>query len=162
MINFSFSIDGVEAFNRGFNRVEEAITDFRSVWPNVAKEFYAIEAGQFKSEGAQGASGKWAPLSPAYAKYKAKAFPGGPILQATRSLFDSLTSPDALASIFRLDRDEMVLGSKAEGAVYHQRGTSRMPARPPISLMQEDKRRMQKAIQVGLIEFTRRAGFQVN
>lgn len=159
---FSFLIDGVPEFDRAFNRIEQIITDFRSIWPNVAKEFYAIEVGQFGSEGAKGASGKWAALSPAYAKYKAKAFPGQPILRATESLFDSLTSPDALASIFRIDRDEMVLGTSHEGAIYHQRGAGKMPKRPPISLTTEDKRRMQKAIQLGLIEFTRRAGFQVN
>jgi phage gpG-like protein len=56
----------------------------------------------------------------------------------------------------------MTLGTKHEAAVYHQRGGGRLPARPPLSLTEDDKRRMQKAIQLGLIEFTRRAGFQVN
>lgn len=159
---FTFSIDGVPEFDRGFSRVEQTLTDFRSVWPNVAKEFYAIEAGQFGSEGAKGASGKWAALSPAYAKYKAKAFPGLPILRATESLFDSLTSPDAAASIFRVEQDAMTIGTKQEGAIYHQRGTGRMPARPPISLTAEDKRRIQKSIQLGLVDIIRRTGFSVN
>lgn len=162
MVRFTFDIDGVPAFDRGFNRISETISDFRSIWPNVAKEFYAIEAGQFRSEGARGASGKWAPLSPAYLKYKAKAFPGAPILQATRSLVDSLTSPNALDSIFRPERDELIIGTQREGAVYHQRGAGKMPARPTISFTDPDKRQIQKAIQVGLIAFTRRAGFQVN
>lgn len=157
MIRFYAEIDGIPALDRAFNRIEEIITDFRSVWPEVARTFYAIEQGQFGSEGARGASGKWAPLSPAYAKYKAKAFPGMPILQATTSLFDSLTSPDAPDSIFRLERDEMVIGTQREGAVYHQR-----LGRPPISLTDEDKRKIQKSIQLGLIDFTRRAGFRVD
>lgn len=154
--HFSIEIEGVEVFSRAFNRLESGIDDFRSIWPNVAKEFYAIEHEQFESEGSHGASGKWAPLSPAYKRWKETHFPGQPILKLTNSLYESLTSPDAGASIFRIDRDEMTLGSKEPYAVVHQRG-----GRPPISLNQDDKRRIQKAIQVGLVEFTRRAGFQV-
>lgn len=161
MIHFSAEVLGVEVLNRGFNRIEEHISDFRNIWPNVAREFYAIEREQFQSQGAHGASGRWAPLSPAYAKYKAIAFPGQPILRADNLLFESMTSPDALDSIFRMDDRELTIGTQREGATAHQRGRGRMPARPIISLTESDKRRIQKSIQRGLIEFTRRAGFQV-
>lgn len=161
MIRFSAEVLGVEVLNRGFNRIEEHISDFRNIWPRVAQEFYTIEVQQFQSQGAHGASGRWAALSPAYAKYKAIAFPGQPILRATTGLFESMTSPDALDSIFRMDAQEMTIGTQREGATAHQRGSGRMPARPIISLTEADKRRMQKAIQKGLVEFTRRAGFQV-
>ncbi len=161
MIRFSATVEGVEVLNRGFSRIEEFISDFRSVWPNVAKEFYAIEHEQFASQGAHGASGKWAALSPAYSKYKAIKFPGQPILRATNSLYESLTSPDALDSIFRMDAQQMTIGTQREGARAHQRGTRRMPARPPISFTEADKRRIQKSIQAGLVKFTRQAGFNV-
>lgn len=161
MINFSASVDGVETFNRAFNRVESYVSDFRNMFPLIAKEFYAIEKSQFDSQGAKGSSGKWAPLSPVYAKYKAKAFPGQPTLHATRSLYDSMTSPDALDSIFRIDAREMTIGTQREGARAHQRGTSRMPARPIIAMTESDKRGIQKAIQANLVQFTRRLGFEV-
>jgi phage gpG-like protein len=160
--HFSFSLDGVEVFNRAFNRIDQLISDFRSIWPNVAREFYAIEADQFGSEGAKGASGKWAPLSPAYKKWKDTHFPGEPLLRLHRPLVESLTSPDALGSIYRLDADEMTLGSKVEYATAHQRGGGNLPARPPISFTTEDKRKLQKSIQSGLVRFTRQAGFQVD
>lgn len=159
---FTLSIDGVEEFNRGFSRVEHIITDFRSIWPNVATEFYAIEAGQFESEGKKGASGKWAPLSPAYKKWKARTHPDQPILYLESALSESLTDPEAPGAVYRLEQDEMVLGSTVEYAVAHQRGAGFLPARPPISLTDEDKRRMQKAIQLGLVDVIRRAGFSVN
>lgn len=161
MLHFVGEIQGVEVLNRAFNRIEEHISDFRNIWPAVAQEFYAIEVQQFQSQGAHGASGRWAPLSPAYAKYKAVAFPGQPILRADNLLFESMTSPDALDSIFRMDAQELTIGTQREGATAHQRGSGRMPARPIISLTEADKRRVQKAIQRGLVEFTRRAGFQV-
>lgn len=162
MVKFSAEILGVEVLNRAFNRVEEHISDFRQVFRGVPNVFYAIEAKQFGTQGGSGASGKWAALSPAYAKYKAKAFPGMPILQATTSLVDAMTSPDAPDSIFRMDANELVLGTQREGATAHQRGSGKMPARPIISFTEEDKRQITKAIQAELVQFTRRLGFQVD
>lgn len=161
MLRFSAEVLGVEVLNRSFNRIDEYISDFRGIWPAVAAEFYAIEEGQFASEGAKGASGKWAPLSPAYKAWKVKNFPGEPILKLYHPLYESLTSPDAGDSVYRLEEQEMVLGSRTPYATAHQRGTAIMPARPPISLIEADKRRLQKAIQSQLVQFTRRMGFDV-
>lgn len=161
MIRFTGEIDNIEVLDRAFNRVEEYISDFRSIWPNVTKEFYLIEQEHFNSEGAHGASGGWAPLSPLYAKYKEVQYPNKPILQATGALMESLTGFEAADSIYRPDTTELTLGTQREGAIYHQRGSSRMPARPPISLSEEDKRRLQKAIQLPLVQFVRRQGFEV-
>lgn len=155
MIRFVGTLEGVEVLNRAFNRVERFISDFRSIWPEVAKEFYIIEEGQFASEGARGASGKWAPLSPAYARWKAQRFPGEPILKLHHDLYESLTSPDAADSVYRLERDEMIIGSRTPYAHVHQK------TRPPISMTEADKRKFQKSIQLQLVRFTREAGFQV-
>lgn len=163
MIQFTAEVAGDVQLDRAFNRVTQMITDFRDIWPAVADAFYEIEREQFSSQGGKGASGKWAALSPAYAVYKAKAFPGQPILQATGSMVDSLTNKDALDAIFRADPMELTIGSKAPYALLHQTGAprSKLPARPPISLSENDKRKIQKAIQIGLVKFTREAGFQV-
>lgn len=161
MVRFFASIDGIPAFDRAFNRVENFIADMRQFAPGISREFYAIETTQFKSEGAHGASGKWAALSLVYAKFKAKAFPGQPTLKATNSLYESMTSPDALDSIFRVDERGIVLGTQREGATAHQRGSKRMPARPIISFVNDDRRRIQKAIQAELVRFTRNLGFSV-
>lgn len=161
MIGFSASVDGVEVLSRAFNRVEERITDFRSIWPEVTKVFYRIETEQFESEGGSGASGKWAALSKAYAKYKAVKFPNQTILKATTSLFDSMTNPEAPGAIFRPAPTELTIGTSVPYGVYHQRGTGKMPARKVISLSEENKRAIQKAIQVGLVQFIRRQGFNV-
>lgn len=155
MLKFSATVDGVETINRAFNRVDEFISDFRNVWPYVTTEFYQIEKEQFDTEGAAGASGKWAPLSPAYKKWKEIHFPGQPILRLRNDLFESLTSPDALDSIYIPEKDQLTIGTKVPYGRVHQR------ERPPISMNEQQKRRIQKAIQRGLVEFTRRAGFQV-
>lgn len=151
---------GEEIFNRAFNRLD-SLSDLRPVWPNVIREFYLIEAEQFQSEGAAGASGKWAALSNVYAKYKQVAHPDKPILRADDELFESLTNPEAAGAILRPDEQELTIGTSVPYAAFHQRGTRRMPARPPISLAESQKRRIQKAIQTGLVRFVREAGFNV-
>lgn len=160
MIRFQAEVDGVEVLNRAFNRVEQVISDFRPIWPFVSDEIYAINAEQFDSEGAKGASGKWAALSPAYKKWKEIHYPGQPILRLTNALFESLTDPEAADAVFQPGRDELVIGSRVPYATAHQRG-GRMPQRPIFSFSEPQKRRIQKAIQRGLVQFTRQAGFEV-
>ena len=161
MIRFELTVAGEKALDRAFNRVDQYISDFRNMWPAVTADFYSIEEELFNTEGGSGASGKWAPLSPAYKKYKAKKFPNQPILRATNNLFESLTGPDAPGSIYRADKFELTIGSKEPYAVAHQKGL-RVPRRPAISLTERDKRRMQKTLQKELVQFTREQGFQVD
>lgn len=161
MIQFVGTVQGVEVLNRAFNRIEEHISDFRGIWPGVATEIYAINVEQFESEGSRGASGKWAALSPAYKRFKEIHFPGQPILQAEGNLIDSLTNPEASDAIFRPQREVLTIGSQDPKARPHQLGLGNLPARPIFSFTEERKRRIQKAIQANLVEFTRRAGFHV-
>lgn len=155
MIQFTATVEGAEVLNRAFNRLEEIISDFRSIWPDVAAEFYAIEREQFDSEGAVGASGKWLPLSPAYKEWKEAHYPGQPIERLENTLFESLTDPEALDAIFRPGKDELVIGTRTPYARRQHR------TRPLISLSESQKRRLTKAIQRGLVAFTRQAGFEV-
>lgn len=161
MITFRADVDGVEVLNRAFNRVEQIISDFRPIWPTVAGEIYAINQEQFDTEGGAGASGRWAALSPAYARHKAVAFPGQPILQAEGHMVASLTDPEAPDAVYLPGRDELVIGTRDPKARAHQLGLANLPARPIFSFSEQQKRRIQKAIQRELVQFTRRAGFEV-
>lgn len=156
------SIDGVEVLNRAFNRTEGFISDLRNFAPGVATEFYSFENEQFESEGTAGASGKFAPLSKAYAEFKAQEFPGETILKATTHMFESLTRPDAADAIYIAQPDLLAFGTKDPKAIAHHRGLGNLPARPVISLSENQKRRLQKAIQRKLVEYTRQLGFEVD
>lgn len=161
MIHFRAEVDGIEVLNRAFNRVEQHISDFRPLWPNVAGEIYAINQEQFDSEGGAGASGKWAALSPAYKQWKEIHYPGQPILRLTNALFESLTDPEAPDAVYQPRQDELVIGTRVPYATAHQRGLGHLPARPIFSFSEQQKRRIQKAIQAGLVQFTRQSGFEV-
>jgi phage gpG-like protein len=156
MLRFTAQIQGEVIIDRAFNRVEQEITDFRNFWPGVITTFYEIENEQFLTEGASGASGKWAPLSPAYKLFKEREFPGKTILRREDALYESITGPDALDSVLRPEKEELLIGSALPYALFHQK------SRPIISLTEEQKRRFIKSIQQRLVEFTRSTGFEVD
>jgi phage gpG-like protein len=161
-LRLTVEVSGAEVFDRAFNRID-SLSDLRPIWPNVIREFYLIEVEQFASEGAAGASGKWEPLSDVYAKYKQVTHPDKTILRADDDLFESLTDPEATGAILRPEQNELVIGTSVPYAMVHQKGSSKrnIPARPPISLAEAQKRRIQKSIQAGLVRFVREAGFNI-
>lgn len=154
-LRFTAEVDGAEVFNRAFSRLD-SLDDFRPVWPPVIREFYLIEAEQFESEGAVGGSGRWEPLSETYREWKEVHYPGEPILQRDHDLVESLTDPEAAGAILQPREDELIMGSSVPHARIHQR-----KGRPPISFSEAQKRRIQKSIQAGLVQFIREAGFNV-
>ncbi len=154
MIRFIADVQGAVQVDRSFNRIDQEISDFRNFWPGVILAFYEIEAAQFATEGAQGASGQWAALSPAYKIFKEKEFPGKTVLRREDALYESMTGPDALDSILRPEKDELTIGSALPYALaQHKR-------RPIISLSEDNKRKIVKSIQQRLVEFARHTGFQ--
>jgi phage gpG-like protein len=161
MTRFWFEVDGIPVFDRTFNRIEHGISDYRSIWPEVAGTIYNIFARAFFSEGASTAAGKWQELTPPYAKAKAIEFPGQTILRAEDTLFESMTDPEAADAIFIPEQTQLTIGSRDPKARLHHRGGGRLPARPIISFTERDKRDIQKSIQRGLIHFVRSLGIDV-
>lgn len=159
-MRFRVEVLGEPVFDRAFNRID-SLSDLRPLYPPVIEEFYRIEAEQFASEGAAGGQ-RWQPLTRPYAARKEREFGAQPILQASGDLMASLTDPEALDAVLSLQPQELAMGTRNPTAVWHQRGTKRgLPRRPPINFSEAQKRRLQKAIQAGLVQFVREAGFRV-
>jgi phage gpG-like protein len=156
----TYEVDGVVMLDRAFNRVGEHLNNLIPVWNRLEPVLEDMESEQFLSEGAAGLHGKWAPLSPRYAKYKEFRWPGRPILQRDYHLVSSLTDKTS-DSIRVKEKDEFAFGTKVKsksGVDYpllHQRGTRRLPARRVIDFSDSQKRTMQKEVQAGLLELLR-------
>ena len=161
MTHFRIEVESEVVFDRAFNRLDHAISDFRSIWPEVSGTIYNIFGRAFDTEGTSTAAGKWKELSPAYAKAKAIKFPGQSILRAENTLFESLTDPEAADAIFLPEQDQLTIGSRTPYAVAHQRGSGRMSVRPIISFTETDKRDITKSLQRGLLQFVRSLGLPV-
>lgn len=161
-MSFRIDVEGVTVFDRVFNRLDQGISDFRSIWPGVAGTIYGIFGRAFDTEGGSTAAGQWRELSPPYARRKAIEFPGQTILRAENTLYESLTDPQAADAIFIPEVDQLTIGSRDPKARAHQRGLGHLPARPIISLTETDKRDIQKSLQRGLLRFVRGLGLDVH
>jgi phage gpG-like protein len=99
---------------------------FRDVWFEQNERVFAAE----------GLPTAWPALSPAYAAWKQRNFPGKTILRRTDRLFGSLTSmaPD---TIFQATPRTLRMGSRVPYFMAHQVGAGNLPARPPLVLLPE-------------------------
>lgn len=89
------------------------------------KEVKAI----FQKQQPRAAGLRWEPLSPAYAAWKAKHFPGQPILVRTGVLKKSMTERGATGNLTLIGSVSAIFGSTISYGAYHDEGTSRLPKR---------------------------------
>jgi len=161
-VKFSFEVDGKVEFKRSFNRFEKQIDDLRFVWDSVYRWFLERNREQFAKEGSTGESGAWQPLSRRYAEWKQKHFPFKKILRRTDRLYRSLIAKGD-ENVFNPQPQFVELGTVVPYAVFHQRGTKKMPARPLISWTEKDRVKLMKVIQKELVAAIRKeTGFALN
>lgn len=138
----TFAVFGDVQVDRTLEGIEENVADMRPAWSALRQRFLTIERRQFATQG--GYSGGWSPLSPAYARWKARHYPGKTILRRTDALWRSLTEGPMVAV---LEPDYMVLGTSVEYAEYHQLGGGRLPRRRPVELADAERREWVKVLQ---------------
>jgi phage gpG-like protein len=154
-------VTGTDKLINALEAMELSFKDFRPLFNQASQEFYAIEKELFATEGRSGASGKWAPLTRSYARWKTVHRPGKPILQSSGTLMRSLMQPNARFSMRRITEEEMSIGTSDPKAVFHFNGTRRMPARPPVALTPPQAQRIVKVLRDGLVDVAKRAKFLV-
>lgn len=76
---------------------------------------------------------RWPELSPPYAAWKRKHFPGKPMMRRSDRLYNSLVSvtPD---SVFAATSQGFIYGTRVPYWSLHQFGRAKMPVRPTIGL----------------------------
>lgn len=148
MTRITLDVLGTRQVDRTLTRWADALKDARPLWEELAAEFGRANAQQFGSQGA--ASGGWAALSPGYAEWKARHYPGAPILVRTGALMRSLTARPY--GVERITRDSLTVGTNIDYAWYHQHGTSRMPARPPVEFTDARRREWVRIIQRHVVQ----------
>jgi len=146
-VTLSFAFFGEAQVSRTLERFGGQGVDLSPAWDRITRLFLESQRRQFASEGAFG-SGGWAPLSPAYAAWKRRAYPGKTILRRTDELYRSLTSgPQVrIATPKRL-----TLGSAVAHGVYHQRGDG-VPRRRPVDLPETIRRSATKLVHEALVK----------
>lgn len=145
MTQFSLNIEGEEQVSRLLSRTTERASDLRPFIDWVGDFLPTTMKEQFDSEG--GRTGGWAPLSPDYAAQKALRYGSQPILVASGRMMRSLTTPGAGSINRKIGRDSLEFGTSVPYAIFHQKGTSRMPQRRIIDLTESDRRSILKGLQ---------------
>lgn len=169
MFRFRMEIAGQAQLDFAIGRFGNICSDFRPVWDVVAEDFYEMEQQQFATQGAAGSGGTpWAPLKKDYAEWKQRHYGNLPILQRRGDLMQSLTYRDASGSVFIAEPKALTLGSTVPYGIYHQSpaerqvgkdGKPRLPRRPEIQFTKDFKVRVQKHIQVYLVNMAKQLGF---
>lgn len=148
-----FSFDGVTQVATALSRFGEYARDLRPAYREISADFKKIAAETFSHSGPG-----WAPLSPTYAAWKGRHFPGKPILVRTGELQTAITGGSGYVE--KLEPLIWQVGVRHPAATFHQRGTSRMPARKLVDFRRDPsiQRRWAKIVQRHLVAESRRAG----
>lgn len=140
----------------------------------IADTLLTDVSSQFASEGSTGVSGKWSPLAPEYAAWKNRNAPGAPILVGLRpvakgsrshpnsqetytvsgKMRDSVLDPASM----HVEPMRLIYSPTSNIAGFHQTGTSRMPARPIISLSPMELRAFDRYVVVYLDKLIKETG----
>lgn len=118
-------LEGDERVIANLNRIRRRMNDLRWLFGTLTELFVAKERNWFSNQG----QGTWPALSPAYARWKAVAYPGRPIMVRTGDLRAQLTSGKA---VLAQTDDSLFLGTAIPYAAYHARGAGNLPQRAPL------------------------------
>ncbi len=137
-----------------FEAVATEARDMRVPLERIGEDLHRQIAAAFATEGSSGASGKWTQLSPAYGAWKT-ARSAAPMLVGVRPaqkrtrrsprtpaqtylpsglMRRQLLVPLSDTSTWHVDARRLVYAPLSDIAGFHQTGTPRMPARPPVDL----------------------------
>lgn len=142
-LRFTFAVEGDVQIDRTLVRFHENASDARPLWDHLADRFGALERRQFDSEGRYG-SGGWPALSPRYAAWKARHYPGKRILERDGDLRDSLTRRPFGIEV--IEARSMTLGSGVPYHRFHQLGDG-VPQRRAVELPESERRTWLRTIQ---------------
>ena len=118
------------------------LRDLTPAWHAILDDLDTVEAKWFDTEG----GGSWRPLSPRYAAWKAKHYPGRPLLVREGFLRDALTNRGGRFRTEAIREHDARVSVHLPYAGEHQRGTATLPARPVIGINDQDRQRWVRLI----------------
>ncbi len=128
MLRLKIKCDNRRAMLR-LDAMKNAATDFRPVFEWARRELAKSYKDNFTASGLP--VGGWSPLKPEYASWKARNFPGAPLMVQTGKLFRDVSSLRGAKTSIRKTKATFST-SGIEYASFHQYGTSRMAKRVVI------------------------------
>lgn len=112
-------VTGLDEARASRSAIGARARDLRSVYQRILRDLRQMEVHEFASEGSFFGEA-WSELSPAYAAWKRKRFPGRKILVRTGRLRSSVVQQTG-DSIAEVSKKGLVFGTLVEYAGYHDR-----------------------------------------
>lgn len=126
----SFRIELTEEAKRNIDGLAKAgKIDLRPTFNVIGIGYRKEVGGIFDKQQPRGEAQRWPQLSDKYAAWKAKRYPGMPLLVRTGKLKASMTKQGAEGSINIISKLSAVFGSTVAYGVYHDEGGSKLPRR---------------------------------
>lgn len=130
----------------------------KHILPKLTPALETSVTKQFDSRGSGPITGAWAPLTEKYAKWKARKYPGKPILELTGALRAALTTSTDSKALRSTVGNSLSYGTKGiEYASAHQTGTPKMVQRPPFDFGPDFEKTIAQAAHDGAREALRSA-----
>lgn len=145
MIRLTVKVEGAEEYDLLLSRIGERAANLRPPLREILVSLRFWMARTFKTEGGYPGPA-WARLTSAYDKQKRKQFGGRGILVRRGILMRSLVGKGT-GSIGRVGSRGLVYGTQVPHAIFHQEGTRKMKARPPLRFIERDVRRWIRILQ---------------
>jgi hypothetical protein len=118
-VQISFAVDGDTQIGRQLEMAGSWSEDLHEPLSEMMDLIVDNVRAQFDTEGAQGQHGKWQQLSDAYGKWKARHWPGRPILVRTGGMKGSMLNKTVAVHV---GPQRAVYEPKSNIAGYHQKG----------------------------------------
>lgn len=167
-----------------FDRIAEQARNMREPLNHVAEMMHTFIAASYATQGANGATGKWVALSPEYGAWKA-ARSTAPLLVGLRPtswvghrgnppgqrrnpnqtyapsgvMMRQMLRPTGDPSTWQITTRFMRYTPQSDIAGFHEWGTEKMPARPPVDLNLTFLRAVDREFLGWLVRLMDRSGF---
>lgn len=146
MLRLTVRIKGQKEVDLLLSRIGERSSNLRQPLTEILASMRFWMRHTFKTEGGYPGP-KWKGLEDLYAARKSRQFAGRTILRRSDRLFKSLTRR-APGSVGRVGKNRLEYGTTIPWAEFHQEGTRKMPARPPLRFIERDVRRWIRILQI--------------
>jgi hypothetical protein len=138
---------GIDQAAADFDALNARLGDKRPPLTRIAELLHQHLEAAYTSEGALGGSGRWVPLTRRYGAWKHRHGPGVPILVGLRPgpkgtrpqtyapsgrMRRQILAPLGDSATWRITDNSMGYTAQSGIAPYHQEGTRKMRARPPV------------------------------
>lgn len=138
VVRITIGIQGDRQFDALLASRKRRIDDWQPFWAQIRNFLIGVMKEQFATEGSRAL--KWEALSPRYAAWKERNYPGKTILRLTDRLYNSLTRVGSPDMIYEPEDKGMLFGTRVPYAGKHQLGEGRLKQRRILSLTNQDRR----------------------